>query len=124
MDPASAVVLVESIVAAASGPAAATVLLAALVGGSGWVLVKHVLPLIAARLEKQDKNLERVIEAHEKNVKAILKEHKEDREAFERAVKAISERVDRVDTVLVKVDSRLSSLERVLTDSSNEGERQ
>jgi len=113
MDPASTVVLVESIVAAASGPAAATVLLAALMGGSGWALVKHVLPLIAAHEEKQDKNLERVIEAHEKNVKAILKEHKEDREVFQEAIKGLTSRMD-------KVDVRLTSVERVLTDKDND----
>jgi vacuolar-type H+-ATPase subunit E/Vma4 len=75
--------------------------------------VKHILPLISARLEKQDKNLERVIEAHEKNLKAILKEHREDREVFQEAIKDLTSRMDRVDV-------RLTSVERVLTDKGED----
>lgn len=79
-----------------SGPAAAVVVLAAILFGIHNLLVKYAIPIIKAQLKQTQDNLER-----------IMAEHKEDREAYLEGISSVNKRLDRVDSRLEDIEDKI-----------------
>ena len=104
----TAVTIATLVAEIASGPAAATVILAVLFGGLIYGFFLYGLPAINRSLDTHKKalddiiaankeNLNKILEQHASTNERILAEHRADREAWQRSIEKINDRLEDVE---------------------------
>lgn len=89
----------EQFITAVSGPLGALALSVAIL----WWLANKIVPVLQKYLEGQNEKLGALIKALEKTVEA----HEADRDAFENSIAGLVTRIDKVETDVHHIRSRL-----------------
>lgn len=89
----------EGVIAAVSGPLGALALCVAIL----WWLANRVVPVLQKYLESQSERLHDLVLALNRTIDA----HEKDRQTFETSISNINGRIDKVETVVEKIQSRM-----------------
>lgn len=90
----------EGVIAAVSGPLGALALSVAIL----WWLANRVVPVLQKYLESQSERLHDLVLALNRTIDA----HEKDRQTFETSISNINGRIDKVETVVEKIQSRMA----------------